>query len=51
MTLPTAQDHGVRDAIDKGYLKQLVMAVFVDPEDSTNVLETYTCVARNARWL
>jgi len=35
-------EHGVRDAIDKGYLKQLVLAIFVDPEDTTNVIETYT---------
>ena len=35
-------DHGVRDAIDKGFLKQLVLAIFVDPDDATNVIETYT---------
>ncbi|KAL8284190.1 hypothetical protein RQP46_004939 [Phenoliferia psychrophenolica] len=33
---------GAADALEKGYLHQLVFAIYLDPENPTNVVECYT---------
>ncbi|GAA5904922.1 Hop1p [Sporobolomyces salmoneus] len=33
---------GVTDGIEKGYLHRLVFAIYLDPEDPTNLVESYT---------
>nr|XP_019014514.1 uncharacterized protein I206_00596 [Kwoniella pini CBS 10737]OCF53295.1 hypothetical protein I206_00596 [Kwoniella pini CBS 10737] len=33
---------GATDAMNKGYLQSLVLAIFLDPNDPNNVVETYT---------
>ncbi|GAA5978890.1 hypothetical protein JCM11641_003605 [Rhodosporidiobolus odoratus] len=35
-------DKGATEAIKKGYLHQLIFAIYLDPDDATNVVETYT---------
>lgn len=37
-----AQELGVEDAIDKMYLKQLLMAIYLDPDHPTDIVECYT---------
>ncbi|GAA6001912.1 hypothetical protein JCM5350_007448, partial [Sporobolomyces pararoseus] len=33
---------GVSDGIEKGYLHRLIFAIYLDPEDPTNLVESYT---------
>ncbi|CED84196.1 HORMA domain [Phaffia rhodozyma] len=35
-------EQGVMDAVEKGYLKAMVMSIYMDPKDPLNVIETYT---------
>ncbi|WWC58140.1 uncharacterized protein I303_100675 [Kwoniella dejecticola CBS 10117] len=35
-------DDAAADAIDKGYLQSLVLSIYLDKEDPTNVIETYS---------
>lgn len=32
------QDIGAADALEEGYLKQLVLGIYLDPTDSSNVV-------------
>ncbi|GAA5888062.1 hypothetical protein JCM6882_000268 [Rhodosporidiobolus microsporus] len=35
-------DKGAAEAIEKGYLQQLIFAIYLDPEEPTNIVEAYT---------
>ncbi|GAA5841961.1 hypothetical protein JCM11251_001427 [Rhodosporidiobolus azoricus] len=35
-------DKGATEAIEKGYLHQLIFAIYLDPEEPTNIVEAYT---------
>ncbi|BGP13935.1 hypothetical protein JCM10213_003851 [Rhodosporidiobolus nylandii] len=35
-------DKGATEAIEKGYLQQLIFAIYLDPNDPTNIVETYS---------
>ncbi|GAA5868512.1 hypothetical protein JCM8547_006296, partial [Rhodosporidiobolus lusitaniae] len=35
-------DKGATEAIEKGYLHQLIFAIYLDPDDPTNLVECYT---------